>query len=65
MNGKELAQKLKELDQQELRAFVGELSRWPELLEDLSDMLDLAIRGDEPSRDYADFARELSKDGLL
>ena len=65
MGGKELAQRLKDLDEPELRAFVGELSKWPELLEDISDMLDLVLRSDEPSRDYSDFAREMSQDGLL
>ncbi len=63
--GKELAQRLKELDERELRAFVGELSRWPELLEDISDMLDLALRSGEHSRDYSDFASQLNEDGLL
>ena len=63
--GKELAQRLKELDERELRAFVGELSRWPELLEDISDMLDLVLRSNEPSRDYSDFASQLNEDGLL
>jgi len=65
MGGKELAQRLKDLDERELQAFVGELSRSPELLEDISDMLDLLLRSDEPSRDYDDFASQLKGNGLL
>jgi hypothetical protein len=65
MGGKELAQMLNALGEEELLSFVGELAKHPELLEEMSDMLDVVLRAGEPSRDYNDFARELSRDGLM
>jgi hypothetical protein len=56
--GNELAQRLNDLDEKELQAFVGELSKHP-------DMLDLVLKKDEPSRGYSEFARGLSEDGSL
>jgi hypothetical protein len=65
MSGKELARRLKDLDEVELLAFAGELSKSPELLENISDMVDVLLRRNEPSRDYGEFAAELREDGLL
>ena len=65
MGGRELAQTLNDLDEKELQSFVGELVRHPELLEEISDMVDLVLRENEASRNYGDFAREPSRDGLL
>jgi len=65
MGGRELAQTLNDLDEKELQSFVGELVRHPELLEEISDRVDLVLGENEASRDYGDFARELSREGLL
>lgn len=53
--GKELARKLKDLDGRQLRAFVKELSKRRELVEDISHMLHMVLRKNESSRDYRDF----------